>query len=44
MFLNDAVLRAFELLATERQVTRPNIAVLMGAFGAAPDRPHALSG
>ena len=33
-FLNDAVLRAFELL-TERQVTRPNIAGLMGAFGAA---------
>ena len=33
-FLNDAVLRAFELLA-ERQVTRPNIAGLMGAYGAA---------
>lgn len=33
-FLNDAVLRAFELL-TERQITRPNIAGLMGAFGAA---------
>ena len=33
-FLNDAVLRAFELL-TERQVTRPNIAGLMGALGAA---------
>ena len=33
-FLNDAVLRAFELL-TERQVTRPNIAGLMGAYGAA---------
>ncbi|AAN25537.1 acyl-CoA dehydratase activase-related protein [Bifidobacterium longum] len=33
-FLNDAVLRAFELL-TEREVTRPNIAGLMGAFGAA---------
>ncbi|PJM78870.1 activase [Bifidobacterium scaligerum] len=33
-FLNDAVLRAFELL-TERKVTRPNIAGLMGAFGAA---------
>ena len=32
--LNDAVLRAFELL-TEREVTRPNIAGLMGAFGAA---------
>ena len=33
-FLNDAVLLAFELL-TEREVTRPNIAGLMGAFGAA---------
>ena len=33
-FLNDAVLRAFELL-TEREVTRPNIAGLMGAIGAA---------
>ena len=33
-FLNDAVLRAFELL-TEREVTRPAIAGLMGAFGAA---------
>ena len=33
-FLNDAMLRAFELL-TEREVTRPNIAGLMGAFGAA---------
>ncbi|MDR1799417.1 MAG: acyl-CoA dehydratase activase-related protein, partial [Bifidobacteriaceae bacterium] len=33
-FLNDAVLRAFELL-TGRTVTRPNIAGLMGAFGAA---------
>lgn len=33
-FLNDAVLRAFELL-TEREVIRPNIAGLMGAFGAA---------
>ena len=33
-FLNDAVLRAFELL-TEHEVTRPNIAGLMGAFGAA---------
>ena len=33
-FLNDAVLRAFELL-TGRQVTRPNIAGLMGAYGAA---------
>lgn len=33
-FLNDAVLRAFELL-TDRKVTRPNIAGLMGAFGAA---------
>ena len=41
-FLNDAVLRAFELL-TEREVTRPNIAGLMGAFGAAllaRDRYH----
>jgi predicted CoA-substrate-specific enzyme activase len=33
-FLNDAVLRAFELL-TEREVIRPSIAGLMGAFGAA---------
>jgi predicted CoA-substrate-specific enzyme activase len=33
-FLNDAVLRAFELL-TGREVIRPNIAGLMGAFGAA---------
>ena len=33
-FLNDAVLRAFELL-TEREVTRPNIAGIMGAYGAA---------
>ncbi|MDF7640528.1 acyl-CoA dehydratase activase-related protein [Bifidobacterium sp. ESL0784] len=33
-FLNDAVLRAFELL-TGKEVTRPNIAGLMGAFGAA---------
>ncbi|MDR1426604.1 MAG: acyl-CoA dehydratase activase-related protein, partial [Bifidobacteriaceae bacterium] len=33
-FCNDAVLRAFELL-TGREVVRPNIAGLMGAFGAA---------
>jgi predicted CoA-substrate-specific enzyme activase len=33
-FLNDAVLRAFELL-TGARVTRPDIAGLMGAFGAA---------
>ncbi|MCI7305381.1 MAG: acyl-CoA dehydratase activase-related protein [Trueperella sp.] len=33
-FLNDAVLRAFELL-THREVIRPRIAGLMGAFGAA---------
>ncbi|MDR1790855.1 MAG: acyl-CoA dehydratase activase-related protein [Propionibacteriaceae bacterium] len=33
-FLNDAVLRAFELL-TGAQVIRPNIAGLMGAYGAA---------
>lgn len=33
-FLNNAVLRAFELL-TGREVVRPNIAGLMGAFGAA---------
>ena len=33
-FLNDAVLRAFELL-TNLEVTRPNIAGLMGAYGAA---------
>ena len=42
-FLNDAVLRAFELL-TEREVIRPDIAGLMGAFGAsriARERWHA---
>lgn len=33
-FLNDAVLRAFELL-TKREVIRPQIAELMGAYGAA---------
>ncbi|MCL1906891.1 MAG: acyl-CoA dehydratase activase-related protein [Propionibacteriaceae bacterium] len=33
-FLNDAVLRAFELL-TGHEVVRPNIAGLMGAYGAA---------
>lgn len=33
-FLNDSVLRAFELL-TGREVVRPRIAGLMGAFGAA---------
>ncbi|MCA0294297.1 MAG: acyl-CoA dehydratase activase-related protein [Actinobacteria bacterium] len=33
-FLNDAVLRAFELL-TKTTVVRPDIAGLMGAFGAA---------
>ena len=33
-FLNDAVLRAFELL-TGREVVRPDIAGLMGCFGAA---------
>lgn len=33
-FLNDAVLRAFELL-TQREVVRPDIAGLMGAYGAA---------
>ena len=33
-FLNDAVLRCFEL-ETGKNVTRPNIAGLMGAFGAA---------
>lgn len=33
-FLNDAVLRAFELL-TGREVVRPDVAGLMGAFGAA---------
>jgi len=33
-FLNDAVLRAFELL-TERRPVRPDIAGIMGAFGAA---------
>jgi len=33
-FYNDAVLRAFEL-ATGREVVRPNIAGMMGAYGAA---------
>ncbi len=33
-FLNEAVLRAFELTA-QRQVIRPDLAGLMGAFGAA---------
>ena len=33
-FLNDCVLRAFELVS-DRNVIRPNIAGLMGAFGAA---------
>ncbi len=33
-FLNDAILRCFELIA-EREVIRPSIAGLMGAFGAA---------
>ncbi len=33
-FLNDAVLRSFELI-TGREVIRPDIAGLMGAFGAA---------
>jgi len=33
-FLNDAVLRAFEIV-TERNVVRPNIAGLMGAYGVA---------
>ncbi len=33
-FYNDAVLRAFELL-TNKEVVRPNIAGLMGAFGCA---------
>ncbi|MDR3202711.1 MAG: acyl-CoA dehydratase activase, partial [Bifidobacteriaceae bacterium] len=50
-FLNDAVLRAFELL-TGREVVRPDIAGLMGAFGAAliarsrftPGRPSRMLG
>ena len=33
-FLNDSVLRAFELL-TDREVVRPSVAGLMGAYGAA---------
>lgn len=33
-FLNDAVLRSFEMIS-EREAVRPNIAGLMGAFGAA---------
>lgn len=33
-FLNDAILRALEII-TDRQVVRPQIAGLMGAFGAA---------
>ncbi|MCL2468206.1 MAG: acyl-CoA dehydratase activase-related protein [Micrococcales bacterium] len=48
-FLNDAVLRAFELL-TGRDVVRPDIAGLMGAYGAAltaraqfvPGQPSAM--
>jgi hypothetical protein len=39
-FLNDAVLRAFELL-TGVEVVRPNIAGLMGAYGAALTARHA---
>lgn len=43
-FLNDAVLRAFELL-TKREVARPNIAGLMGAYGAAlTARMHYVDG
>lgn len=43
-FLNDAVLRAFELL-TGVNVTRPNIAGLMGAYGAAlTARNHWVAG
>lgn len=33
-FLNDAILRCFELVS-DREVIRPNVAGLMGAFGAA---------
>ena len=33
-FLNDAILRCFELVSN-REVIRPNVAGLMGAFGAA---------
>ncbi|MEG1506392.1 MAG: acyl-CoA dehydratase activase-related protein [Bacilli bacterium] len=33
-FLNDAILRAFEII-TEKEVIRPNIAGLMGAYGMA---------
>lgn len=33
-FLNDAILRCFELVS-KREVIRPNVAGLMGAFGAA---------
>lgn len=39
-FLNDAVLRSFEKLVN-RQVVRPDIAGLMGAFGAALYAKHA---
>lgn len=43
-FLNDAVLRAFELL-TGVEVVRPNISGLMGAYGAAiTARTHYQSG
>jgi activator of 2-hydroxyglutaryl-CoA dehydratase len=44
-FMNDAVLRAFELLS-EHEAVRPNIAGLMGAYGAAllaRDRHTALA-
>ena len=33
-FLNDAILRCFEIIS-QREVIRPNVAGLMGAFGAA---------
>ncbi|EPD67791.1 hypothetical protein HMPREF1219_02204 [Corynebacterium pyruviciproducens ATCC BAA-1742] len=43
-FLNDAVLRAFEKLSG-REVVRPNIAGLMGAYGAAlTAKKHAEAG
>ncbi|MCL2503436.1 MAG: acyl-CoA dehydratase activase-related protein [Coriobacteriia bacterium] len=45
-FINDAVLRAFELI-TGREVIRPDIAGLMGAWGAAliaRDRAKEISG
>ena len=42
-FYNDAVLRSFETISG-RKAIRPDIAGIMGAFGAAPDRQGTLRG